>query len=71
MKRLRFTYEDDLLLLREVVSNNPFKSPELWEEIAKKIEILTGKKFSIRTLKHHLELLILMWIKKDEIDKVR
>ena len=70
-KRLRFTYENDLILLKEVVNNNPFKNPEVWETIVKNVEILTGKNFSIRTLKHHIEILIEIWIKRVKIEKVR
>ncbi|XP_074029121.1 uncharacterized protein isoform X1 [Leptinotarsa decemlineata] len=69
--RLRFTYNDDLALLREFVGQNPLSNPEGWEVIKQNMQISTGKAFTIRTIKQHLILIIEIWIKKDEVDKVR
>ncbi|XP_074035223.1 uncharacterized protein [Leptinotarsa decemlineata] len=69
--RLRFTYNDDLALLREFVGQNPLSNPEGWEVIKQNMQISTGKAFTIRTIKLHLILIIEIWIKKDEVDKVR
>jgi len=71
-KRLRFTYNDDLSFLREVVTENPFDGDlNLWENIQRNLEIATGKLFTIKTLKNHLELLLEVFLKKDVVDKVR
>ncbi|KAF5302625.1 hypothetical protein FQR65_LT19100 [Abscondita terminalis] len=71
--RLRFTYNDDLVLLREFVRENPFLVPgdDGWDVLRRNVEILTGKGFTLRTLKQHLILLIELWLKKDKIDNVR
>ncbi|KAK4886201.1 hypothetical protein RN001_002472 [Aquatica leii] len=71
--RLRFSYNDDLALLREFVRENPllYSGDEGWELLRRNVEVLTGKGFTLRTLKQHLILLIDLWVKKDKIDNVR
>ena len=68
-KRLRFTDTEDLLLLREVLSNNPFENPDVWLIIQQHISLVTGKLFAIRTLKEHLDLLIKLWMEQVQILK--
>ncbi|CAH1109828.1 unnamed protein product [Psylliodes chrysocephalus] len=64
-KRVRFTYDDDLALLREVVNINPLKDLEKWKEVGDVIQAVTGKCFTLRSLKDHLHLLLEIWKKKD------
>lgn len=64
-KRVRFTADDDLALLREVTARNPLKEPEAWINVQGNLEKIVGKHFSIRTLKDHLQLLVDIWLKKD------
>ncbi|KAH1027732.1 uncharacterized protein LOC109546666 isoform X2 [Dendroctonus ponderosae] len=64
-KRLRFTYDDDLALIREFLCENPTNKPERWEVIQKRLEQQTGKCFLIKTLKSHLFLLLEGFVKKD------
>lgn len=64
-KRLRFSSDDDLALLREFISHNPLDDAEKWVNIQTNIYQITGKKFSIRTLKDHLFLILEIWLKKD------
>lgn len=68
-KRLRFRDEDDFALLREVAGQNPFGNPEVWETIQQNIFLLTGKEFSLKTLKDHLDLLIRLWLEKTKLFK--
>lgn len=68
-KRQRFKEEDDIALLREVVGQNPFENNDLWGTVCENIFMLTGKQFSIRTLKEHLDLLIRLWLKKTKIQE--
>ncbi|XP_074041558.1 uncharacterized protein [Leptinotarsa decemlineata] len=70
-KRLRFTSDDDLCLLREVVGQNPLQNPEKWNSIQANIKSVTGKEFVIRTLKDHVMLLLTLWKKKSDGDKFR
>lgn len=63
-KRLRFSEEDDLNLLREVAGQNPFENPTIWGSIQESIFVLSQKDFSIKTLKDHLDLLIKAWLEK-------
>lgn len=62
--RLRFREQDDLALLREVLSLNPLQDPGLWATIQEHLIIITGKAFSIKTLRDHLLLLIQQWLEK-------
>lgn len=68
-KRLRFGDFDDVILLREVLSLNPFENPNEWEIIQEHVFLITKKKFMIRTLKDHLERLIKLWLEKTKILK--
>lgn len=65
-KRLRFSSDDDLCLLREVVGQNPLATPENWTMVQNNIRSSSGKEFSVRTLKDHLLLLLTMW-KKSQV----
>ncbi|CAH2001775.1 unnamed protein product [Acanthoscelides obtectus] len=60
--RLRFKEHDDLALLREILSNNPYENPHLWDVVQENVFRLTGKKFSLKTLKDHAQLLIQQWL---------
>uniref|UniRef100_A0A6P7GRH1 Uncharacterized protein LOC114339912 n=1 Tax=Diabrotica virgifera virgifera TaxID=50390 RepID=A0A6P7GRH1_DIAVI len=70
-KRLRFTSEDDLLLIRQVRGVNPYFNHERWGDIQESVCEQTGKRFSIRCIKEHVENLINSWIKKERIDKAK
>ncbi|VEN55618.1 unnamed protein product [Callosobruchus maculatus] len=70
-KRLRFTYNDDLTFLEEVVSENPFRDPSAWSVIQRNLEVLLKKPFTIKTLKNYLELLLDFFSKKDKSDQMR
>ncbi|CAH1100039.1 unnamed protein product [Psylliodes chrysocephalus] len=65
-KRLRFTYEDDIVLLREVVSRNPFQNSDMWEEVKTSVFQVTKKLFSIKTIRQHIQLLLDQWIEKEK-----
>lgn len=71
--RLRFNYNDDIILLREFVRGNPFLCPndEGWDKLRQNVETITGKCFTLRTIKQHLLLLIQLWLKKEKIDTIR
>jgi hypothetical protein len=48
-KRQRFKYEDDVVLLREVVSRNPFSNGcAVWEEIKNNVMQVTQKELIFR-----------------------
>lgn len=69
--RLRFRDEDDLIFLREVLGYNPFRQSDLWAVIQEHVFAATGKHFSIKTLKDHLDLLIKIWLEKTKKYKDR
>nr|CAI5849526.1 unnamed protein product [Callosobruchus analis] len=58
-KRLRFTSDDDLMLLREFVAHQPLLDVTQWERIQRNLTEATGKQFQIRTLRDHLQLLLM------------
>ncbi|KAL1488640.1 hypothetical protein ABEB36_014440 [Hypothenemus hampei] len=66
-RRLRFSEQDDMALLQEVASRNPFQNSEEWEIIQQSNLTLTEKKFNVKTLKDHLDLLIKNWLKKTKL----
>ncbi|CAG9825712.1 unnamed protein product [Phaedon cochleariae] len=69
--RVRFTYNDDLAFLKEFLAHNPMQNENGWKVIQRNLELITSKKFAIRTLKHHfLQLLMEIWLEKDEIEKL-
>jgi hypothetical protein len=68
-KRQRFSVDDDLCLLREVTAQNPIKEAKAWSTVQENIEKTVGKKFSIRTLKDHLQLLLEVYLKKDMVSQ--
>nr|CAI5833540.1 unnamed protein product [Callosobruchus analis] len=71
VKRLRFTADDVLALIREFVNMNPLDDAEKWKDIHSNILLTTGKSFLIRTLKDHLLLILQVWLKKDKSNQVR
>jgi hypothetical protein len=68
-KRQRFSADDDLCLLREVTAQNPIKEAKAWSTVQENIEKTVGKKFSMRTLKDHLQLLLEIYLKKDMVSQ--
>nr|CAI5819233.1 unnamed protein product [Callosobruchus analis] len=58
-KRLRFTSDEDLMLLRECTAHQPLFDVTQWETIQRNLTEATGKQFLIRTLKDHLQLLLM------------
>ncbi|XP_030766479.1 nucleoporin GLE1-like [Sitophilus oryzae] len=69
--RLRFTYEDDLVLLREFLNVNPIINLQGWEIIQSNVAITTGKNYLIKTLKQHVQRLIELFLNKIKVDEIR
>ncbi|CAH1103034.1 unnamed protein product [Psylliodes chrysocephalus] len=67
--RLRFTSNDEIVLLREVLAQNPFEDPKKWTTIKDNIVNVTNKSFSLRTLKNHFDVLLLNWLRKDKANR--
>ncbi|KAB0790809.1 hypothetical protein PPYR_01339 [Photinus pyralis] len=64
--RLRFTTTDDLDLLRAVAAENPFEDILRWGVIHETVVTNTGKPFTLRALKDHLEYLLKLFIQEDK-----
>lgn len=71
MKRLRFTNDEDLTLLREVVAQNPFEDLARWNTIAQQVEIGTKKNFSVRAVREHTARLLKSWEREDRENRNR
>lgn len=69
-QRLRFNVYDDLVLLKEVLKHNPFENVWKWSEIKDTVSSVTGKDFSLRCIKDHLNLLLDIYL-KDNGEKIR
>ncbi|KAH9378252.1 hypothetical protein HPB48_022910 [Haemaphysalis longicornis] len=64
-QRLRFSPDDDICLLTEVLSANPFKSPSKWPTICAHVQIASRKQFTVRALRERLELLLRQFVDED------
>lgn len=69
--RLRFTEDDDLMLLRSVLNYNPFELIARWELIARDIRQYSKKEFLVRTLKEHVYYLVNKWYQKFKATSAR
>lgn len=65
VSRLRFSYDEDLELLRLVVAKDPYENNGEWKIIHKEIVQYTGKDFSVRALRERLQHLLKLFIKED------
>lgn len=70
-KRLFYTPEDDLHLLREVAGQNPYDDPERWPKIRENVLEATGKEFSLRSLKERVALLAERFATKAAADEYK
>jgi hypothetical protein len=68
-QRFRFTINDDVALLKEVLCENPFEDHNRWKNIQEKVNGATSKMFSIRCLKDHLQNLLTSFKKQDSINR--
>lgn len=64
--RVRFSTEDDLGLLRQVLAENPFEDASRWRRIHEKLLETSGKSFSLRAVKDHLQNLLKLFINQDK-----
>ena len=65
-KRLKFKFDDEVILLREIVSRNPFKNGNTcWEEVKSSFLLLTQKDFTVKSIRQHVQMLIANWKNKD------
>lgn len=56
--RLRFKVEDDLVVLKAILAENPFEDSSKWRKVHVAVCKGTGKAFSLRTIRDHVELLM-------------
>lgn len=71
VKRNRFTNDDDIVLLKEVLGYNPYCDHSRWTNIQESLEKSIGKKFNIRTIKEHVDLLAKQHVRKEEENTVK
>lgn len=62
-RRLRFTVEQDMQLLREVIEQNPFKDVDKWREVHENFVNECNVPFSLRTCKDHANHLLNLHLK--------
>lgn len=67
-ERLRFNISDDILLLKEVISINPYENNNNWKIIQSHVNKATGKDFTLRSVRDHVEYLLKLYIKDDRIN---
>lgn len=65
IERIRFSINDDLTLLRQVVCLNPFEDRSYWKTISENVNKVSGKNFTVRSTREHVEHLIKLFKKGD------
>ncbi|KAL1442939.1 hypothetical protein MTO96_046169 [Rhipicephalus appendiculatus] len=65
-----FTLGDDIALTKEVLELNPFVDPANWLKIADRLSELLGRRFSLRSVKERLNLILLRFL-RDEKKKIK
>ncbi|CAH0552924.1 unnamed protein product [Brassicogethes aeneus] len=63
--KLRFTISDDLFLLNKVIESNPYDDGLRWKAIRNAIVEDTGKNFTVRATREHVDHLLKLFIKSD------
>lgn len=63
-ERLRFTILEDLILLREVLRQNPYEESDRWKAVAEHVVNATQKNFSLRCVKEHVDHLLKIWARE-------
>lgn len=65
IERIRFTINDDLSLLRQVVCLNPFEDRSIWKIICENVNKTSGKNFTVRSTREHVAHLAKLFMKED------
>lgn len=65
IERVRFNINDDLILLRQVLGTNPYERRCNWTTIHENINTITGKKFTLRAIREHVDHLVKLYKKED------
>lgn len=63
--RVRFSIFDDIILLREVLRQNPYECDSRWNDVLDNIVKITSKNFTLRSIKEHLQHLLDLWTNED------
>ncbi|KAL6449411.1 hypothetical protein ACFW04_000768 [Cataglyphis niger] len=63
-ERLRFTILEDLILLREVLRQNPYEESDRWKVVTDHVVNATRKNFSLRCVKEHVDHLLKIWARE-------
>lgn len=63
--RVRFSIFDDIILLREVLHQNPYECDSRWSDVLESVVKITSKKFTLRSIKEHLQHLLDLWTNED------
>ncbi|KAF5279249.1 hypothetical protein FQR65_LT15454 [Abscondita terminalis] len=63
--RLRFNVSDDIMLLQHVIALNPFENERRWDEVLQSVINESGKQFTLRSIKEHLDHILKLFVKED------
>ncbi|KAH6919668.1 hypothetical protein HPB50_029337 [Hyalomma asiaticum] len=66
--RKRFRIDEDLCLLKEVASADPFASPTAWEEVLRNVVRAVQRELTIRAIKERVDLLIGYFRQRDTVN---
>lgn len=71
VKRICFNKDDDLLLAREILCQNPYEDISRWFVIQRNILQITGKNISVRTIKDRIKSLLKKFLAKDRTQQFK
>lgn len=69
VNRIRFNEQDDIMLLKEVIANNPYSDPSKWAIIQLNVCRATGKNVSCRGIREHVQYILKKFEKKDRVNQ--
>jgi len=67
-KRVRFSPEDEIILLKGILSAKPFEDVGRWAAIQVVLKEKTRKKFTVRALRQHM---VKKFIERDDSNKTK
>ncbi|KAK5648197.1 hypothetical protein RI129_003089 [Pyrocoelia pectoralis] len=70
-KRTYFSTEDDLMILREVLGQNPYEDSNRWNFIHLNILQITGKSITTRALQDRVKILVNQYLNKEKKQQIK
>ncbi|KAH6937488.1 hypothetical protein HPB50_000755 [Hyalomma asiaticum] len=66
--RKRFRIDEDLCLLREVASADPYNNPQAWDDILRNVILAVQRDLTLRAVKERVDLLVGYFRQQDSVN---